>query len=198
MFAEMPDETWFGPANLRSKRRARRARAAAELLKHDRWICDIGCGAQYLKSFLPRGAVYLPADIEARTPDTEICDLDTGDLPARSLELCDVAVMLGVLSRLRRPQEALTMLRPRVEFLFLPFPSKERTFTRDGFDAMLSTAGFVEVDRYNGQLHMLRAMNPDFSDADRMRRDEARSRYRRRRSAIRDLWQRAYHHWRVR
>lgn len=109
---------------------ANRARVAARMCGSERWVCDLGCGMQYLKAFLPRSTIYLPADLKQWTSDTEICDLDAGNMPTRSLELCDICVMLGVIDHLLTPERAIEKLSWNVEKILISYNSTD--FSRQG------------------------------------------------------------------
>ena len=81
------------------------------------WVCDLGCGPQFLRRHLGQGIVYLPADLIQWTPDTEVCDVNAGHLPVRSLTLCDTCVMMGVIGRIRDPRWFFGELARHVEHL---------------------------------------------------------------------------------
>lgn len=132
---------------------AGRARAASTLIRPGyRWVCDIGCGNQHLKWFLPRSAVYLPADLNQWTANTEVCDLNAMALPTRSLAACDVAVMLGVIEYLRDPAQVFSALATSAEHLVVSYRTNELRPQRkaDWFNAytlaqlvdLLTHAGF--------------------------------------------------------
>jgi hypothetical protein len=95
-----------------------RADAALALITGRR-IADIGCGApQYLRSILPEGVEYLPADLTVWTPDTEECDLGAGRFPERALARCDTVVVLGVLEYLTDVPAALRGLSAAPAIVF--------------------------------------------------------------------------------
>lgn len=79
---------------------SKRSEEAVKLIGRARWICDIGCGKQGLRSLLPIGSVYLPCDLKRWTPDTCFCDLNAGILPVSYLRLCDICLVLGVVEYL--------------------------------------------------------------------------------------------------
>ena len=62
-------------------------------------VIEFGAGAQVLRAALPAGCRYQPSDLVARTPDTLVCDLNSGypDLGGHR----DVAVLSGVLEYIK-------------------------------------------------------------------------------------------------
>jgi len=160
---------------------ARRARVASHMLGNARWVCDIGCGEQPLRWFLPSGNIYLPADIVARTPEVEQCDLDAGKLPLRSLAVCEVAVMLGVLTHLDYPGEALAAIAEHAETLLISYNVSDlkssrpefwrNAFTREDLTGLLTECGFIATAgrRYGTQV-ILKARSRRFDDRARTRR----------------------------
>jgi hypothetical protein len=108
---------------------ADRARVAARLCTGYRWICDLGCGMQALRLFLPRDTVYLPADLKQWTDDTEICNIDAGLMPSRYLQLSDLCVMLGVVDHLRDPGRSFKLLANSAENILFSYQSTD--FSRD-------------------------------------------------------------------
>ena len=95
-----------------------RATAVAPLLAGRGWVCDIGCGAQALRSRVAAGVRYLPADLRAWTEDTETCALN-------AVLRCDVAVMLGVLEYIVDPAALLARLSHYAEHLLLTYSAPE-------------------------------------------------------------------------
>lgn len=47
----------------------------------DRSVCDIGCGQEWLRDFLPPGIKYYPVDYTKRSDETIVCDLNKKELP---------------------------------------------------------------------------------------------------------------------
>jgi hypothetical protein len=87
------------------------ANVAAAMVPRTKWLCDIGCGPfQFLRTVRP-DVVYLPADIHAWTNDTEVCDLNKGELPRGALALCDVVFLLGVVEYVYDPRALFRALR---------------------------------------------------------------------------------------
>jgi hypothetical protein len=102
-----------------------RAGRAVELAKGARWVCDIGCGPQFLRGLLPPGSVYLPADLRRWTPDTAEIELNAGRLPVRYLELSDVCFLLGVLEYLLDVEGFVRALSARVELVVFSYNPAE-------------------------------------------------------------------------
>jgi hypothetical protein len=157
---------------------------------------------QFLKSFLPRTAVYLPADLKQWTPDTEICDLDAGKLPTRALDLCEICVVLGVVGHLRDPEALIQNLSQRVEKVLVSF--KTTDFTRKGRAqgrakayalseayAMLDRAGFRIADQRQYLQHtLIKARSERFGAASRGLRDKRRLAFAPNRRTLADEWTR--------
>lgn len=130
-----------------------RAGRAVELAKGSRWVCDIGCGPQFLRGLLPPGSVYLPADLRRWTPDTAEIELNAGRLPVRYLELSDVCFLLGVLEYLLDLEGFLRALSARVELVVFSYNPAE--LVPDDRAAMgwlnaLTTAQLTEAFRRAG------------------------------------------------
>ena len=102
-----------------------RAGRALELAKGSRWVCDIGCGPQFLRRLLPPSSVYLPADLRRWTPDTAEIELNAGRLPVTYLELSDVCFLLGVLEYLLDLEKFLRALSARVELVVFSYNPAE-------------------------------------------------------------------------
>jgi hypothetical protein len=181
---------------------ARRAKAAASLIP-DRWVCDIGCGMEVLRSFLPRSTVYLPADLRVWHEGVELCDLDAGLMPERSLRLCDTCVMLGVIEHLEKPQEALNRIAEDAEFLVVSYNRTDLRLEQDRWKnalsidelkEMLTRAGYRIVDEANFQRQViLRAVNEAFDDQRRARRAAARAGFEPQRTTLQSEFRRAAH-----
>lgn len=92
-----------------------RAGRAVELARDSRWFCDIGCGPEVLRGLLPRGSVYLPADLRRWTPDTAEIEINAGRLPVTYLELSDTCFLLGVLEYLLDVERFVRALPSRVD-----------------------------------------------------------------------------------
>jgi hypothetical protein len=192
---------WSDPAN-HNIRWARRARVAARMCRDEQWVCDLGCGMQFLRSFLPRTTVYLPADLERWTEDTELCDLDAGRLPTRSLDLCGICVVLGVVGHLRDPEGLIQSLSQRVEKVLISF--KTTDFTRNGraqgrakayalseMYAMLDRAGFRITDQRQYLHHtLIKADSDRFDAASRELRAKRRLAFAPSRRTLADEWTR--------
>jgi hypothetical protein len=157
---------------------------------------------QFLKSFLPRTTVYLPADLKQWTADTELCDLDAGRMPTRSLDLCEICVVLGVVDHLRDPETLIQYLSRRVEKVLISFTTTD--FTRNGraqggaqhyalseVYAKLDRAGFRITDQRQ-YLHntLIKAQSERFDAAARQLRDKKRAAFAPRRRTLVDEWTR--------
>jgi len=120
--APQPDKHWLDPANYK-EHWASRAEIAMTLLGSANAVCDLGCGApQTVRRLLKPGVTYLPADLKAWTPDTEICNLDIAQYPDRALAACDVCLLLGVLERLTvNAGEVFRSLRTRIPRLIFSY-----------------------------------------------------------------------------
>ncbi len=62
----------------------------------DYQLCDIGCGEQWTKEFLPENIKYIPVDYTKRTFDTIVCDLNKKELPSTDI-MKNVVLCSGVL-----------------------------------------------------------------------------------------------------
>lgn len=196
------DRTTYQPGYWRW---ARRAHLAAGMCREDGWVSDLGCGMQVLRHFLPRGVVYLPADLRQWTDDTEFCDLNAGKLPLRSLTQCDVAVMLGVIEYIVQPEKVLAELSQRTEFIVLSYnatdthprrvPHWTLHLSRSERRGMVARQGFrIEREILFDRQMLLRARNERFSPEMRAYREAARSEHLSRvRNALHDEWERIRH-----
>ena len=185
---------------------ARRARVVARLCRDDHWVCDIGCGMQPLRWFLPKGSIYLPADLVRWSEDTEFCDLNAGRLPLCSLTLCDVAVMIGLVEYIEDLESLLSQLSDYAEFIAFTYNPTD-TYPKRAWHwvchlsekelfSILDRRGFgVEHKSQFGQHRRLlvRARNKKFSSSQRERRDDARSQAARPRPGRYVSWQRLRH-----
>ena len=94
-----------------------RAEAAARLLaelpiRPGDSLLDLGCGQQTIRRRLPRGIRYLPVDRVARSPDTQVLDLER-EFPAGRHR---AALVLGLLEYLERPLELLSRIAQAADF----------------------------------------------------------------------------------
>ena len=94
---------------------------AAAMCADSRSVCDIGCGMQSLRSFLPKGVRYLPADLVKRSDDTEVCDLNRKQLPTAHLSRADTVTLLGVIEYLLDPAWVFESLSPRIEKIVVSY-----------------------------------------------------------------------------
>src|SRR5262245_62091881 len=168
---------WSNPSSYH-RSWTQRARFAARMIQPKDWVCDLGCGPQALRWFLPRSAIYLPADLKRWTPDTEFCDLNSGVMPHRSLEVCDVCAMLGVITYLDDPEALFRELARTVERVLLSYfdttAAHENNFlwgratSLDELGNILSSNGFriVEQAPYRTWV-LIRADNQKFDEGAR-------------------------------
>jgi hypothetical protein len=197
---------WSNPSSY-NRGWTQRARFAARMMQPNDWVCDLGCGPQALRWFLPRRAIYLPADLKRWTEDTEVCDLNSGVMPRRSLEVCDVCAMLGLVTYLDDPQALFRGLAHTVERVLVSHfdttaahednPLWGRATSLEELGSMLDTSGFRVIERvpYGSWVLML-AVNEKFDDEARRRRAIARSTFQTRVWSLSDEWQRTI--WRMR
>ena len=168
-----------------------RAAAVAPLLEGFGWVCDIGCGQQALRRHLAPGVRYLPADLRAWTPDTETCDLNAGQLPLRSLRLCDAATLLGVLEYIPDPATLLRRLGQEAEHLVLTYCATDlwqadraamgwmNAMDQAGLRALVTACGYriVQAEVFDGRQLLLHAVVPGFPLRRRVARRVARARW---------------------
>lgn len=163
-----------------------RARFAAKHIRK-KWVSDIGCGRQSLSRYLAPDAIYLPSDITAWDRNVEVCDLNIGHLPERSLALCDVAVLLGVVQRIHDLPQLFSEMSSRAEHLVVSYHA-DRTRSAPGdwthsystadFSSILGAAGYsiTRQVRY-GQQTIWYATSNCFSTDVRAQRDAVRMSY---------------------
>jgi len=86
-----------------------RAELAAMFVRQGDVVCDLGAGAQPLKSFLPHGTKYIPVDCVDTLPGTHLADFNSPDftLPAEDF---NVLTALGVLNWLDNTEQFLDRL----------------------------------------------------------------------------------------
>ncbi len=87
-------ERWSHPGSV-AVRWGKRDQILGAMLPPDVSVIDIGCGGMGLREHLPKGAVYTPADIVSRTPDTIHIDINRRIWPDD--RRWDFAVAAGVL-----------------------------------------------------------------------------------------------------
>jgi hypothetical protein len=169
-----------------------RAKAAAGLLRQERWICDLGCGMQSLRSLIPESAIYLPADLNQWTPDTLVCELNQGMYPVRYLRMCDVCFVLGVIEYLWRPDLLFAILGEQVEVAIFSynvtdlFPANRSELWVNAFSeaelcSIAGAAGFDITDKVGPQdktQMIFRAQNGRYGYRPRFLRALSRMNYR--------------------
>ena len=99
-----------------------RAQLAAAFLRPGDIVCDLGAGAQPLRSFLPDGAKYIPVDCVDTLPGTHLADFNAPDftLPAQDF---NVLTALGVVNWLKDEEQFLDRLSHLAEGKFFIFTS---------------------------------------------------------------------------
>jgi hypothetical protein len=133
-----------------------RARIAARMVQQTpvSWVADVGCGRGDLSRFLPPKARYLGSDIVAWTPETEVCDLNAGVYPDRSLAVCEAVTLLGVVERIYNLPGLFAYLAPRIDYLLVTYHDAEakwrneewpHAYSPGEFGEMLQAAGFTIV-----------------------------------------------------
>ena len=146
-----------------------------------KWVCDLGCGPQFLRRYLGQDVIYLPADLNQWTPDTELCDLNSGKLPSQSLKLCDICVMMGLIGYLRDPKWLIRELAQYAEHVLISyFEGGQNLLSLDELLRTLHLSGFkmVTVESY-GAWTMIKATNEQFDNLARLKRLIAREHWRR-------------------
>jgi hypothetical protein len=108
----------------------RRALLAAEWLRGERVVADIGCGLMTLEGLLPKSSTYVPMDVVRRDARTIILDLNKDRIPVVA---CDAAVLLGVLEYVDNLRAVLEQLRQ--------FPKTLLSYNHISFNDLLWTAG---------------------------------------------------------
>ena len=86
-----------------------RARLAAMFVRQGDVVCDLGAGAQPLKSFLPHGTKYIPVDCVDTLPGTHLADFNSPDFTLPEEDF-NVLTALGVLNWLDNAERFLDRL----------------------------------------------------------------------------------------
>jgi hypothetical protein len=100
---------WTDRRNLHHASWIARAKLAAQYIPDYSKVLDLGCGAMYLKEFLPPHAVYVGSDLIDRDGTTIVCDYNRGELPPQGAPY-DVITLLGVLEYIEKPKRFLRSL----------------------------------------------------------------------------------------
>jgi hypothetical protein len=101
---------WTDRSNLHHASWIARARLAAQYIPDYSKVLDLGCGAMYLRGFLPPHAVYVGSDLIDRDGATIVCDYNCGEFPPPE-DRYDVITLLGVLEYIEDPKRFLRSLR---------------------------------------------------------------------------------------
>ena len=97
-----------------------RAQLAAAFLRPGDIVCDLGAGAQPLRSFLPEGAEYIPVDCVDTLPGTHLADFNAPDFTLPSQDF-NVLTALGVVNWLKDEGAFLARLSQLAEGKFFIF-----------------------------------------------------------------------------
>ncbi len=97
-----------------------RAQLAAAFLRPGDAVCDLGAGAQPLRSFLPEGSKYIPVDCVDTLPGTHLADFNASEftLPGQDF---NVLTALGVVNWLKDEEAFLARLCQLAEGKFFIF-----------------------------------------------------------------------------
>jgi hypothetical protein len=87
-----------------------RNRIIATFIPEASSVIDLGAGAQTLKRYLKSGCEYQPCDIVKSSPDTIVCDFNSGIYPSLSRRY-DYVVCSGVFEYMRHPSQFLSNIR---------------------------------------------------------------------------------------
>jgi hypothetical protein len=99
-----------------------RAQAAAQHIRPGSRVLDLGAGAMALKSCLPEGCHYTPADLLARSADCLVIDLNQQQFPAGNY---DVVVLLDVLEYIHDAPSLLRRCRQSASRLILTYHPRQ-------------------------------------------------------------------------
>lgn len=137
-----PDE-WRQVASTKAKQGWQdRAHLAAAFLRPGDIVCDLGAGAQPLKSYIPEGAKYIAVDCVDTIPGTHVADFNAPDFTLPDQDFT-VLTALGVLNWLKDEERFLERLSHLAEGKFIIFtydlwrPQRERS-TLEGCMASFS------------------------------------------------------------
>jgi hypothetical protein len=97
-----------------------RAQLAAAFLRPGDAVCDLGAGAQPLRSFLPEGSKYIPVDCVDALPGTYLADFNTPDFTLPDQDF-NVLTALGVVNWLKDEEAFLNRLSTLAEGKFFIF-----------------------------------------------------------------------------
>ena len=67
-----------------------RIRRMASYVPAQSVVMDLGCGKQWLREYLDR-CEYIPVDYCSRSADTLVCDINRGEFPDMSVDVCFVS-----------------------------------------------------------------------------------------------------------
>lgn len=101
-----------------------RTRLLATFIEPGTTVLEFGCGRQVLRHILHPSCTYIPSDIESRSEDTWVCDLNAPTLPI--MPASDVAVFGGVLEYIHDLPRLFEHLRGYTDalvFSYAPVPT---------------------------------------------------------------------------
>lgn len=159
---------WSDPAQLEAAWNER-ARQTATYIPVGAHVLDLGCGAMALRTMLPQGCRYTPADLVARSEDTILVDFNQEQFPDGKF---DVAVLLNVLEFIHEPAKLLAKCRQAAGTLVLSYQvdggGDKRARRESGYfsdlsesqlQAMLKQAGWrVDMSGRSGATLLLRCV----------------------------------------
>jgi len=100
----------FGsPATEPKKSWLDRSELASLFIREGDTVCDLGCGTQGLKRFLPESVGYIPVDRNPAAPGTFVCDLNAEDFELPPFDF-NVIVALGLFNYLNDIEKFMTRL----------------------------------------------------------------------------------------
>ena len=97
-----------------------RAQLAAAFLRPGDIVCDLGAGAQPLRSFLPEGSKYIPVDCVDTLPGTYLADFNSPEFTLPDQDF-NVLAALGVVNWLKDEEAFLDRLCQLAEGKFFIF-----------------------------------------------------------------------------
>lgn len=116
-----------------SKYRNDRSAVAAQFIKPNTSVLDMGCGMMLIREHLPENVSYIGYDIVAELPETHLIDLDAHEFPEGQW---DYVILLGVLPWIKERAWTLDAARKAGKFLIV-------TRKDDRFDAEIEKAGWI-------------------------------------------------------
>lgn len=122
---------WLEPENYHPSWEERSRIAVSMMDAGTKAVCDIGCGKQLLRSLLPDGVQYYPADIRKWSDDTELCEINRGLLPVRSIAASDTCFALGVIEYICNPTPLFRAISQARKIFICSYNTKENAPDRN-------------------------------------------------------------------